>query len=156
MANAAATLVGQNLGAGKPERAEHSVWRAGFINMAFLALVTILFVLFSERIIRIFTTDAGVVAYGISALRLISYGYIFYAFGMVVVHAFNGAGDTYTPTVINLFCYWLFQIPLAYALAAHLNFGARGVFLAIPIAESLLTIVAIIFFRRGHWKTRKV
>jgi putative MATE family efflux protein len=156
MANAAATLVGQNLGAGKPERAEHSVWRAGFINMAFLTLVTILFVLFSERIIRIFTTDAGVVAYGISALRLISYGYIFYAFGMVVVQAFNGAGDTYTPTVINLFCYWLFQIPLAYALAAHLNFGARGVFLAIPIAESLLTIVAIIFFRRGHWKTRKV
>ena len=156
MANAAATLVGQNLGAGKPERAEHSVWRAGFINMAFLALVTLLFVFFTERIIGIFTTDAGVIAYGVSALRIISYGYIFYAFGMVVVQAFNGAGDTYTPTVINLFCYWLFQIPLAYALAAHLNFGASGAFMAIPIAESFLTVVAIFFFRRGRWKTKKV
>ncbi|MCA1556157.1 MAG: MATE family efflux transporter [Acidobacteria bacterium] len=156
MANAAATLVGQNLGAGKPERAEHSVWRAGLINMAFLAGVTILFVFFTERIIRIFTADPGVIAYGVSALRIISYGYIFYAFGMVVVQAFNGAGDTYTPTVINLFCYWLFQIPLAYALAIHFNFGASGAFMAIPIAESVLTIIAIIFFRRGRWKTKQV
>jgi len=156
MANAAATLVGQNLGAGKPERAEHSVWRAGLINMAFLAGITLLFVFFTERIIGIFTNDAGVVAYGVSALRIISYGYIFYAFGMVVVQAFNGAGDTYTPTVINLFCYWLFQIPLAYALAIHTSFGASGSFMAIPIAESALTIIAIIFFRRGRWKTKKV
>ena len=156
MANAAATLVGQNLGAGKPERAEHSVWRAGFINMAFLAGITILFVFFTERIIGIFTNDAGVIAYGVSALRIISYGYIFYAFGMVIVQAFNGAGDTYTPTVINLFCYWLFQIPLAYALAIYLNFGGSGAFMAIPIAESVLTIVAIIFFRRGRWKKKKV
>jgi putative MATE family efflux protein len=156
MANAAATLVGQNLGAGKPERAEQSVWRAGLINMAFLALVTVIFVFFAERIIGIFTGEAGVAAYGVSALRIIGYGYIFYALGMVVVQAFNGAGDTYTPTVINLFCYWLFQIPLAYALAIHFKLEASGAFMAIPIAESFLTIVAIFFFRRGSWKTKKV
>jgi len=156
MANAAATLVGQNLGAGKPERAERSVWRAGVINMIFLSAVTLVFVIFAERVIGIFTADAQVVVYGVSALRFISYGYVFYAFGMVMVQAFNGAGDTFTPTLINLGCYWLIQIPLAYSLATHFNFGAGGVFMAIPLAESLLTIIAMIAFRRGRWKTKKV
>ena len=156
MANAAATLVGQNLGAGQPERAERSVWRAGLSNMIFLGAVALVFVLFAERIIGLFTGDAGVVAYGVSSLRLLSYGYIFYAYGMVMVQAFNGAGDTFTPTMINLGCYWLFQIPLAYALAIPFDLGATGVFAAIPVSESLLTIVAIIFFRRGRWKTQQV
>ncbi|HLL71931.1 MAG TPA: MATE family efflux transporter [Pyrinomonadaceae bacterium] len=156
MANVAATLVGQNLGAGQPERAERSVWRAGLSNMIFLGAVALVFVVFAERIIGLFTGDAGVVAYGVSSLRLLSYGYIFYAYGMVMVQAFNGAGDTFTPTMINLGCYWLFQIPLAYALAIPFDLGATGVFAAIPVSESLLTIVAVIFFRRGRWKTQEV
>jgi putative MATE family efflux protein len=156
MANAAATLVGQNLGAGKPERAERSVWVAGFSNMIFLGMVALVFIFFAERLIGFFTHDASVVAYGVDCLRFISYGYIFYAYGMVMVQAFNGAGDTFTPTVINLCCYWLFQLPFAYALAIHFQLGASGAFLAIPIAESLLTVVAVIFFRRGRWKTQRV
>lgn len=156
MSNAAATLVGQNLGAGKPERAERSVMFAGLSNVVFLAIVALIFVVFTERIIGIFTTDASVVAYGVSSLRIISYGFIFYGYGMVMVQAFNGAGDTFTPTLINLGCYWLFQIPLAYTLASHFNFGASGVFMAIPIAETLLTVLAIVFFRRGRWKAMKV
>ncbi|HEX9919292.1 MAG TPA: MATE family efflux transporter, partial [Pyrinomonadaceae bacterium] len=148
MSNAAATLVGQNLGAGKPERAERSVMFAGLSNVIFLGVVALIFVIFTERIIGIFSTDASVIAYGVSSLRIISYGFILYGYGMVMVQAFNGAGDTFTPTVINLFCYWLFQIPLAYALAIHFNLGARGVFMAIPVAETLLTVLAIIYFRR--------
>jgi putative MATE family efflux protein len=156
MSNAAATLVGQNLGAGKPERAERSVMFAGWSNVIFLGVVALIFVVFTERIIGIFTTDASVIAYGVTSLRIISYGFIFYGYGMVMVQAFNGAGDTFTPTLINLFCYWLFQIPLAYTLAIHFNLGASGVFMAIPIAETLLTVLAIIFFRRGRWKAMKV
>jgi len=156
MSNAAATLVGQNLGAGKPERAERSVLLAGLSNVIFLAAVALVFIVFTERIIGIFTTDASVVAYGVSSLRIMSYGFVFYGYGMVMVQAFNGAGDTFTPTVINLFCYWLFQIPLAYALAIHSKLGATGVFMAIPIAETLLTVLAIIYFRRGRWKAMKV
>ncbi|HZH92409.1 MAG TPA: MATE family efflux transporter [Pyrinomonadaceae bacterium] len=156
LSNAAATLVGQNLGAGKPERAERSVMLAGLSNVVFLSMVALIFIVFTERIIGIFTTDASVISYGVTSLRIISYGFIFYGYGMVMVQAFNGAGDTFTPTVINLFCYWLFQIPLAYALAIHFNLGARGVFIAIPIAETLLTVLAIIYFRRGRWKAMKV
>ena len=156
MSNAAATLVGQNLGAKKPARAERSVWVTGFANMCFLGLVAITFVTFAERLIGIFTTDPAVVPYGVAALRFISYGYVFYAYGMVVVQSFNGAGDTNTPTLINLACYWLIQIPLAYSLAIPLGFGAKGVFAAITIAESLLAVVAILAFRRGTWKTREV
>lgn len=156
MSNAAATLVGQNLGAGKPDRAERSVWVTGFANMCFLGLVAITFVIWAEELIGIFTTDPAVVPYGVSCLRFVSYGYIFYAYGMVMVQSFNGAGDTNTPTVINLFCYWLFQIPLAYSLAIPFGFGAKGVFVAITISESFLAVVAMIFFRRGKWKTRKV
>jgi putative MATE family efflux protein len=156
MSNAAATLVGQNLGAGKPERAERSVLLAGLSNVIFLGVVALIFVTFTERIIGIFTTDANVVAYGVSSLRVISYGFILYGYGMVMVQAFNGAGDTFTPTVINLFCYWLFQIPLAYTLAIVFKLGASGVFMAIPIAETLLTVLAIIYFRRGRWKAMNV
>ena len=156
MSNAAATLVGQNLGAGKPERAERSVWITGFSNMIFLGVVAVIFVIFAEPMIRIFTTDLEVIPYGVTCLRLISYGYIFYAYGMVMVQSFNGAGDTFTPTLINLFCYWLFQIPLAYYLAMMTSLGAEGVFWAIPIAESMLALVAVLAFKRGKWKEREV
>jgi Na+-driven multidrug efflux pump len=125
-------------------------------NVIFLSIVAFIFVVFTERIIGIFSTDANVVAYGVTSLRTISYGFILYGYGMVMVQAFNGAGDTFTPTVINLFCYWLFQIPLAYTLAILFKLGANGVFIAIPIAETLLTALAIIYFRRGRWKAKKV
>ena len=156
MSNAAATLVGQNLGAGKPDRAERSVWVTGFANMCFLGLVAITFIIFAEPLIGIFTNDPSVVPYGVSCLRFVSYGYVFYAYGMVMVQSFNGAGDTNTPTVINLCCYWLFQIPLAYSLAILFGFGANGVFVAITISESLLAVVSVLVFRRGTWKTRTV
>src|ERR1043166_3778885 len=152
MANAAATLVGQNLGARKPDRAEKSVWRAGFYNMVFLALVAVTFVAFAVPLVSVFTKDAGVVPVAASALRLISYGYVFYAWGMVIVQAFNGAGDTYTPTVINIICHWAWQIPLAWFLSFRANLGPNGVFLAIAIAESSVAVLAILAFRRGKWK----
>jgi putative MATE family efflux protein len=156
MSNAAATLVGQNLGAGKPERAERSVWRTGFYNMVFLAGVSVAFILLAEPLIGVFSADPEIVRIGAECLRLISYGYVFYAYGMVMVQAFNGAGDTATPTWINLGCYWLFQIPLAWALARSLGLGPRGVFLAITISESLIAVVGMLAFRRGSWKTRAV
>jgi putative MATE family efflux protein len=156
MSNAAATLVGQNLGAQKPERAERSVWLTAHCNAIFLTSVAILFIAFAGPLIRIFTNDQAVIAYGVDALRYISYGYLFYAYGMVIVQSFNGAGDTYTPTIINLFCFWLLQIPLAYTLASRTSLEAKGVFLAITIAESILAIVAMVLFRRGKWKELKV
>jgi putative MATE family efflux protein len=156
MSNAAATLVGQNLGAKKPERAEKSVWLAGHSNAIFLFGVAIIFIFFAGYLIRIFTDDQMVIPYGVDALRYISFGYIFYAYGMVVVQSFNGAGDTFTPTIINLFCFWLLQIPLAYALSLWLGMGAKGVFLSVTIAESVLAIIAMILFRRGKWKELKV
>ncbi len=156
MCNAAATLVGQNLGARKPERAEKSVWAIGFYNMLFLCGIALVFIVFAEPLIRFFTQDAAIIPFGVKCLRLVSYGYGFYAYGMVVVQAFNGAGDTDTPTVINVFCYWLVQLPLAYALAQPLGLGASGVFLAITIAESLLAVVGIVFFRKGRWKEQRI
>ncbi len=156
MSNAAATLVGQNLGAQRPERADKSVWLAGHSNAVFLAGVALVFILFAEFMIRIFTEDQSVILHGVDALRYISYGYIFYGYGMVIVSAFNGAGDTYTPTVINLICFWALQIPLAYALAKWTGLGPKGVFLAITIAESILAVIAMVMFRRGKWKEKKI
>jgi putative MATE family efflux protein len=156
MAGAAATLVGQNLGAGKPERAERAVWLTAVANMVFLGLVAIVFILFAEFFVRLFTDEPGVIAIGTDCLRILSYGYVVYALGMVVVQAFNGAGDTVTPTIINFFCFWLLEIPLAYALALPGGWNERGVFIAIVIAESAMSIVGAIVFRRGRWKTRQV
>jgi putative MATE family efflux protein len=156
MCNAAATLVGQNLGAGKPERAERSVWLTGLYNMVFLCAVAVAFVAFADELIGFFTTDPAVRAQGGECLRIVSYGYGFYAWGMVMVQAFNGAGDTTTPTWINVFCYWLFQIPLAYALSRPLGFGPNGVYYAITVAESVIALVGIYFFRKGRWKERVV
>ena len=156
MSMAAATLVGQNLGAGKPDRAERSVWVAGVSNMFFLGGVSLIYMIFAGGLIRLFTNDASVVPYGTDALRYVSYGYVFYAYGMVMVAAFNGSGDTATPMWINLCCYWLVQIPLAYTLALGVGLGTQGVFLAITIAQSVLAVVAILMFRRGRWKTRKI
>jgi putative MATE family efflux protein len=156
MANAAATLVGQNLGAGKPERAERSVWLTGAYNVVLLGLIAAAFLLFGRAIIGLFSQDPAVLEVGVECLRIISYGYLFYALGMVVVQAFNGAGDTVTPSVINFFCYWLFQIPLAYVLARKLGMGPRGVFWAIAIAESCLTLAGVVVFRMGHWKRRQL
>ncbi len=152
VANAASTLVGQNLGAGRPDRAEASVWRTGIYNAAFLSAVAVIFIAWPRPLIGFFVDDPEVLAYGISCLRFIAYGYGFYAFGMVMVQAFNGAGDTATPTRINFFCYWCFQLPLAWALAHPLEFGARGAFAAITVAEVALTVVSILMFRRGSWK----
>ncbi|HKZ38795.1 MAG TPA: MATE family efflux transporter, partial [Chryseolinea sp.] len=156
MANAAATLVGQNLGAGHPERAEKSVWRTSFFNLIFLAIVTLLFFSLANPILHLFTTDPDVLRNGIQCLKIVSLGYIFYAYGMVVGQSFNGAGDTRTPTIISFFGFWIFQIPLAYALANWLGAGTSGVFSAIPIAESLMAVVSIIIFRQGKWKTIKI
>jgi Na+-driven multidrug efflux pump len=156
MSMAAATLVGQNLGAGKPERAERSVWVASVSNMFFLGGVSLVYLIFAGALIRLFTNDAAVLPFGTDALHTISYGYVFYAYGMVMVSAFNGAGDTATPMWINLCCYWLVQIPLAYTLALGVGLGTKGVFLAITIAQCVLAIVAILMFRRGGWKSRRI
>ena len=156
LSNAAATLVGQNLGAGKPDRAEKSVWLTGIWNMVFMAIVTVVFVAFAPQIIYIFTTDPTIAPVGVQSLRIISYGYIFYAWGMVMMQAFNGAGDTATPTWINFFCFWTFQIPLAWVLAMPLQVGPPGVFVAIALSYSLSAIVGLVLFRRGKWKDKKV
>jgi len=156
MANAAATLVGQNLGAGKPERAEKSVWKTGFLNMVFLGFISLGFFLLAEPIMRIFTQDLEAIGYGIKCLTTVAFGYIFYGHGMVLIQSFNGAGDSRTPTIINLCIYWGFQVPLAYFLAIWLQLGASGAFWAIAIAESMLTMVAIVVFRRGTWKQVKI
>ncbi len=156
LSNAAATLVGQNLGARKPERAERAVWITGMWNTAFMVVVTVVFVWLAPGIIHIFTTDPNVAPVGIESLRIISYGYVFYAWGMVMMQAFNGAGDTVTPTWINFFCFWLFQIPLAWLLAMPLGLGPTGVFVAIALSYSLSAVVGIVWFRRGTWKEKKV
>lgn len=159
MSNAAATLVGQSLGAGKPERAEKAVWRAGFYNMIFLGIVGLIFVVFADPIVGVFTHAAAgeeVHAYGVDCLRIIACGFLFYAYGMVLTQSFNGAGDTRTPTLINVVVFWLWEIPLAYVLAFPAGLGPRGVFLAAAIAFSTLAVVSAYFFRRGRWKTKRV
>ncbi|TAJ17593.1 MAG: MATE family efflux transporter [Planctomycetota bacterium] len=152
LSNAAATLVGQNLGAGQPARAERSVWLTGFMNMAFMCAVTATFVAFAPQLVACFTSNPPTLEVGVHALRTLSYGYVFYAWGMVIAQAFNGAGDTRTPTRINFFCFWCFQIPLAWTLAHPLGLEQDGVFWSVCIAESVIAAVAIALFRRGKWK----
>ncbi len=156
LANAAATLVGQGLGAGRPERAERAVWLAGFYNMLCLGAVGALFVAFAGPIVGVFTADPAVAPIAELCLRTISYGFLFYAYGMVITQSFNGAGDTWTPTWINLGCFWLWEIPLAYLLARHAGLGPRGVALAVTIAFSTVAVVSAVIFRRGRWKLRRV
>jgi len=151
LSSAAATLVGQNLGARAPERAERSVWVATKYNTFFLTVVAIVLVVFPATLVGIFTTDPDVLGYGASCLRLIGLGFPLYAVGITMVQAFNGAGDTSTPTWLNLLCFWLLQLPLAYVLARSVDLGPTGVFVAAAIAESLLSVAAWIVFRRGSW-----
>jgi putative MATE family efflux protein len=156
LSNAAATLVGQNLGAKQLDRAEKSVLLTTKYNVIFMAFVMVLFVFFSEPIIRLFTADNAVVAYGAKALQIMGFGYIFYGIGMVMTQALNGAGDTKTPTYINLIGFWLFQIPLAYFLAKGLDMKETGAFLAVPIAETAIALIAWYYFKKGKWKEVKV
>lgn len=156
LSNAAATMVGQNLGAGKPERSEAAVWAAAKFNAAFYFLIGVVFWLFSGQIIGIFTQDPEILSYGTSALHIIAYGFAFYGLGMVLETAFNGAGDTWTPTYLNIFVFWLFEIPCAYFLAYYLDMGPAGVFWAITIAFSLLAVASGLLFRRGKWKEKVV
>jgi len=154
--NAAATMVGQNLGANQPERAEKSVWRTGYFNILFMGAVMIIFFAFGNNIASFFSGEQEVVNNASECLRIFAMGYLFYAFGMVLVQSFNGAGDTKTPTIMNLFIFWMLQIPLAYSLAILLNVGSTGVYYSIVIAESTFSVVGYFLFKRGKWKTVKV
>jgi putative MATE family efflux protein len=156
MSNAAATLVGQNLGAGHPERAEQAVWKACFYNAIFLGSIGLAFIVFAPALIGIFTQDPAVQPYAIDCLRIVSLGFLFYAYGMVLTQSFNGAGDTLTPTYLNLGIFWALEIPLAWVLAHYTPLGPRGVFAALAIAFSMLAIVAAFLFKRGAWKLKKV
>jgi MATE family, multidrug efflux pump len=156
LSNAAATMVGQSLGAGKPDRAERAVWIAAAYNMALLGAVGIVFIVFANQIVGLFTHDPVAAPTGALALRTMSYGFLFYALGMILTQSFNGAGDTWTPTWINLVCFWLWEIPLAYVLARVAGLGPFGVFLAITIGYSTLALVSAVLFRRGRWKLRRV
>jgi Na+-driven multidrug efflux pump len=156
MSNAAATLVGQNLGAGKPERAALSVMRTAKYNAIFMGVMSLVFLFFAPVIISFFTRETSVAYYAINAVRIVSSGFLFYGIGMVMANAFNGAGDTRTPTIINLFGFWFFQIPLAYFLSKTVGMGPLGVFLAIPIAETSITVAAYLLFKKGKWKLKKV
>ena len=156
LSNAAATLVGQNLGAKQPERAASSVWRTGFYNMVFLGIIGVLFVAFAEPIVKLFTHDPQVVPLAASCLRIISYGNIGYAYGMVMLQAFNGAGDTVTPTIVNFFGFWLLEIPLAYFLAIPMHLQARGAYISIVAAEAAIATVSIVLFKQGRWKKQQI
>ena len=156
LSNAAATMVGQALGASKPDRAEEAVWTAGKYNAIVLGLVGTLFVIFAPQIVAIYTSDAAVSPYATSCLRIVSTGFVFFAYGLVFTQSFNGAGDTWTPTWINLGCFWFWQIPLAWFLAIYLGMGPQGVFIAMTVAFSTLALVSAVIFRRGWWKQSKV
>jgi Na+-driven multidrug efflux pump len=156
LSNAAATLVGQNLGANQIERAEKSVLLATKYNTIFMGIVMFLFVFFPSFIIGLFTNDHNVKQFGVDALRIMGYGYIFYGIGMVMVQSLNGAGDTRTPTIINFVGFWLFQIPFAYYLSIYLNMKSLGAFIAIPTAETLIALVSWFYFKQGKWKLVKV
>ena len=156
LSNAAATLVGQNLGAGEPDRAESVVWRTGIYNMIFLGAVGVYFVLCAETVVRLFTQDPEVVRLAAACLRIVSYGNLGYAYFMVMMQAFNGAGDTVTPTIVNFFGFWLFEIPIAYWLAIPMHMRSNGVFFSIAIAESAMAAASAILFKRGRWKKEKI
>jgi putative MATE family efflux protein len=156
ISNAAATLMGQNLGAKNPQKAERSVWVSGLVNAIFMGITGLIILLIPDSIISILTDDPLVIAKGADCMRIMSIGFVAYGFGMVVVHSLNGAGDTFSPMIINLFCFWLFEIPLAYFFAIHLGMNERGVYYAIVIAETCMTLTAILVFRRGKWKMQKV
>ncbi len=156
LANAAATLVGQGLGAGKPDRAERAVWIAGKMNFMFLGSVGVLFMLFAPGIVGIFSAEGATGVHAIHGLRIISAGFFFYGYGMVLTQAFNGAGDAWTPTWLNLFCFWLWEIPLAWLLAYRVGWGADGVYVAITIAFSTIAVASGILFKRGKWKKSEV
>jgi putative MATE family efflux protein len=156
MSNAAATLVGQNLGAGNPQRAEKAVWRTGLYNVIFLGSVGLFFIFFAEPVVRLFTHDPAVVPLGAACLRIVSYGNLGYAYFMVMMQAFNGAGDTLTPTIVNFFGFWLFEIPLAYWLAIPLHMRSNGAFYAIAIAEGAMAVASAILFKQGRWKKQKI
>ena len=156
LSNAAATMVGQALGAGKPDRAEQAVWTAAKYNAIVLGAVGALFVVFAPQIVAIFTADAAVAPNAVDCLRIVSAGFVFFAYGLVFTQSFNGAGDTWTPTWINLGCFWAWQIPLAWLLAIKMGMGPRGVYIAMTVAFSTLAVVSGIIFRRGWWKARTV
>ena len=156
LGNAAATLVGQNLGAGRPDRAEAAVWRAGLYNTIALGLVGLLFLVFAPPLIRIFSSDPEVIPYGVRSLRIVSAGFLFYGYGLVLTQSFNGAGDTRTPTLINLVCLWMLEIPLAWVLAHPAGLGPTGVFTSVSVSFSVLAVVSAVIFKQGRWKTLRV
>src|SRR5437763_12873635 len=156
LSNAAATLVGQNLGAKQPERAPISVRRTGFYNMLFLGIIGVIFLVFATPVVRLFTNDPAVVPLAATCLRILSYGNIAYAYGMVMLQAFNGAGDTVTPTWVHFFGFWLLEIPLAYFLAIPRHVGANGVYISIVVAEAAIAIAGVFLFRRGRWKGQQI
>ena len=156
LSNAAATLVGQNLGAKKIERAEKSVFTTAKYNVIFMAIITVITLVFSSSLISFFTNDLIIQKIAVEALQTMCLGYVFYGIGMVLINTFNGAGDTWTPTMINFFGFWLFQIPLAYLLSKYYKMGPTGVFIAIPIAETAITLASIVLYKRGKWKRIKV
>lgn len=156
LSNAAATLVGQNLGAGQPQRAETSVYRAGWYNCAFLAAVSLVFIFAPAPLVAFFTHDPAIASVAVDCLRIFSYCYASYAWGMVLVQAFNGAGDTLTPTLMNFLAFWVIQLPVAWLLAFHTTLGVRGAFTAVPIADLALTAMALFMFRQGRWKLQKI
>jgi putative MATE family efflux protein len=156
LSNAAATLVGQNLGAKHPERAERSVWRTGLYNMLFLGSIGVFFLFFATPAVRLFVKDPAVVQIAATALRTLSCGNIGYAYAMVMLQSFNGAGDTLTPTVVNFFGFWMFQIPLAWWLGLHTPLHTQGVFVAIVLSECAIAAASVLLFRRGRWKQQKI
>jgi Na+-driven multidrug efflux pump len=156
LSNTAATLVGQNLGAGLPERAETTTWKIAKYNSIYMGLAVALMLLFTQPIVAMFSQEAEVLAYAMQCLRIFAYGYVFWGFGMATIQAFNGAGDTMTPTYISIFCFWIVQLPLAYTLALGMGIGPVGVFWAVFVSDVLAGIVGVALFLRGKWKLRMV
>jgi putative MATE family efflux protein len=156
MSNAAATMVGQSLGARSPERAEKAVWIAAFYNMCFLVTIGLVFLIFAPQIAQLFSADPDVQRYAVDCLRIVALGFPAYAYGMVITQSFNGAGDTWTPTYLNLFIFWLWEIPLAYVLAKMLGLGPHGIFISIATAYVSLAVISALLFRRGKWKSKIV